>query len=483
MPRKNNTLPHDGRPKVVYEPNPSSIPFHESPATVKAICGPVGSGKTSATCWELFFLCQESTVPVRALILRESYRQLHDSTRKTWEWWFGSASQYLKQDELIRLTIPNVYGDVLTHEIHFRHARRVEDASQFLSTEYGFIWLEECVPAFERDKGVIGGGLPKGVFDIAQMRQRQPGLHRLELVCTFNPPSKYHWTFDTFFKPSPEELARKGYALFRQPAKENEANLPVGYYDALEERLDPDLMRRFVLGEVVTMYPGERVFPAFYEQVHFRADLTPAKDVPLVIGFDFGLTPVALICQVLPNGCLRVYREVQMMNAGIERLIDVLKGVLRDEFPTNTRWRCWGDPAGAARAQTDERTCFEILSHHGFATMPGAMQFAARREAVHQRCERFIDGSPGIVIDSQRCPILCEGLLGGYRYPRASTGQLMGTPLKNQFSHVCDALQYLCTGEFNVVTGESKQDGKARIPVYNPLDDSPARSTTTWMST
>jgi hypothetical protein len=391
---------------------------------------------------------------------------------KTWMEWFEPISVYRKQDEKVMFTLPGLDGEIRTHEIHWRHARRVEDASKFLSTEYAGIWLEECVPAFERTGGIVGGGLPKGVFDISMMRVRQKGAPRHQILLTFNPPSKYHWTYQVFFEPTPEELASRGYALFRQPPRENAVNLPDGYYDHLEESLDPDLRRRFVEGECVTVYPGDRVFRSFYEQVHFRDNLKAIPDLPLVISFDFGRTPCALIGQVLPNSRLLILKEIQMQDSGVERLAEQLTVVLKRDFADHDQWRCWGDPAGSAANQTDERTCFGVLQERGFSVLPGAIDYAARLEAVTQRSERHIDGEPAILIDRHRCPTLMEGMLGGYRYPKGVDGTIAARPLKNHFSHLADALQYLCTGEFDVRSGRRKGEEKriTTIPKYNPFE-------------
>jgi hypothetical protein len=120
--------------------------------------------------------------------------------------------------------------------------------------------------------------------------------------------------------------------------------------------------------------------------------------------------------------------------------------------------------------QTDEKTCFQILAAHGFNVMAGAEDLHSRFEAVTQRLGRFIDGKPALLIDRQRCPLLSEGMLGGYRYPQSHDGQVGSKVLKNKFSHTCDALQYGCSGEFSVTTGESKQVTKSvQRSRFNPL--------------
>ena len=76
-----------------------------------------------------------------------------------------------------------------------------------------------------------------------------------------------------------------------------------------------------------------------------------AAGQPLVIGFDFGLTPVAIICQVLPNGQLRALRELQLWNAAAQQLGERLQSMIRNTYGQPNALRCWGDPAGDAGAQ------------------------------------------------------------------------------------------------------------------------------------
>src|SRR4029450_7629482 len=90
-----------------------------------------------------------------------------------------------------------------------------------LPTEFAFAWLEEVVPAYTK-RGVMGQGLPKGVFDIAKMRIRQRGAPYLLILLTCNPPNTRHWVYSEFFQMTPEMAERRKYALFRQPAREHE---------------------------------------------------------------------------------------------------------------------------------------------------------------------------------------------------------------------------------------------------------------------
>jgi len=473
----------DPKPLLIeYKPNHSALAFHNSDRRVKAICGPMGSGKSTMAIMEIALAATEAKVPLRILVLRESYRQLKDSTKATWNEWLGPCSLWVEQDKCFRFSLPNKWGEVLTHEAHFRHARRVEEASNLLSTEYAIIWLEEPVPAFQMSEGIMGAGLPEGMFNLALGRQRQKGATRFHILLTFNPPSRHHWIYKRFFKPTAEDLAVMDFELFRSPPKENTANLPKGYYEILEKQWDEDLVRRFVLGEVVTIYPGKPVFTQFHDTMHFKSDLKPIPGLPFVLMLDFGLTPCCIFSQVKATGQLRCYQELQMFESGATELGEAIRHVMHNDFDGFNIGRIWGDPAGAARAQTDKTTPFGILFKIlGVPVMPGDQDIYTRLEAVRARAKTIIDHEPGILIDRDACSSLMEGLLGAYRYP-GQAGEYGASPLKNNFSHLADALQYGCSREFDVLSGtRMNEKPEPKRPRFNPLSDSRATHRGSWM--
>jgi hypothetical protein len=69
-----------------------------------------------------------------------------------------------------------------------------------------------------------------------------------------------------------------------------------------------------------------------------------------------------------------------------------------------------------------------------------------RIDVVSTVLNEMRDGKPRVLI-SPRCRILVMGMAGGYHYRKISgTSRYSEEPEKNQFSHRCDALQYLFLG-------------------------------------
>src|SRR3546814_6492205 len=113
------------------------------------------------------------------------------------------------------------------------------------------------------------------------------------------------------------------------------------------------------------------------------------------------------------------------------------------------RFEVDGDPAGDQRAQTDERTPFDILRAAGIPARPAPTNDPVmRQEAVRAPLNRLVDGEPGLIL-SPDCRVLRKAMAGAYRYRRLQIGgqeRYHDVPEKNAFSHVADAAQYLMVG-------------------------------------
>jgi hypothetical protein len=132
---------------------------------------------------------------------------------------------------------------------------------------------------------------------------------------------------------------------------------------------------------------------------------------------------------------------------------------------------------GAARAQTDERSCLEIVrTVTGIPALPAPTNaFAPRREAVAGALSRLIDGRAGLLV-SPACKVLRKGFQGGYHFRRLklrSDERFHDTADKNGFSHVHDALQYALSGGGEARALTHPRPGSARPIVaaagFNPL--------------
>ena len=117
-----------------YWPGPIALQAHRSRAMVKLVWGPLGTSKTTWLCWRAQAIAAraaKANLSARIIFLRDTYRNLIDSSFQTWLRWFprDTAAGYVSQSEPIEFKL-NVGGRL--HDVLFRHGQTEQDASMFL---------------------------------------------------------------------------------------------------------------------------------------------------------------------------------------------------------------------------------------------------------------------------------------------------------------------------------------------------------------
>jgi hypothetical protein len=439
--------------------------FHESPAFVRAIMGPIGSGKSTACVIEILRraamqqLSPDGIRRSRWAIIRNSYPELKSTTLKTWTQWSPPEFGKINFDSPIT---QHVKTDDLDLEVLFLALDRSEDQRKLLSLELTGAWINE---AREIEKPILDALTGRVGRYPSRM---QGGATWSGVLLDTNPPTTEHWWYRLAEEETPID-----WAFFRQPAgdgpdAENVENLPEHYYKRAKAGKDDDWIKVYVRGEYGFVLEGRPVFPSFRDAAHTAAQAFPAAPgIALMIGVDFGLSPAAVIGQKLPDGRWWILDELVAENSGILRFGETLAAYLRRQYPEHQVGVGFGDPAGNQRAQTDERTALDIIRQTtGWRWIPAPSNDATMRlEVVSAALNRMIDGKPGFVL-SPRCAMLRKGFAGGYHFRPVRSGS--GTtyheaPSKNAYSHPHDALQYLLLGggEHDVVLNRSRhQSGR-----------------------
>jgi hypothetical protein len=198
---------------------------------------------------------------------------------------------------------------------------------------------------------------------------------------------------------------------------------------------------------------GKAWFPEFRHEFHVAPEpLKPFAGKTIIRGWDYGLTPATIFCQYGPKGELAVLEEIQSQDCGITAHAKVVAAVSMNY--AGYSFVDIGDPAGRQRAQTDEKSCADILAkEYGIIVQDGPVSAMARWEAVRRRLTTVTDtGGPMLIIDP-RCAYLIRGFEGGYC--RKKVGErYLEEPEKNMYSHTQDCLGYVCAGNAK----ESKWD-------------------------
>ena len=462
--------------EISYTASKTGSKFHRSDEFVRALMGPFGSGKTVACVMDLLKRSYEQKSnakgirPTRWALVRNTYRELIDTTVKTFfEWIPQDLGVFVKLDMQFTLKVALADGTQVHAEFLFRALDRPEDIKKLLSLDLTGAFLNEARQ------------VPKEIFEAVQGRcGRYPPRNKsvpptwFGVMMDTNPPDSDHWWYTLFEEDKPE-----GHVLFKQPSglsadAENKENLPDKYYERMCHGKDQEWINVYVHGQYGFVSDGKPVFPEYNDDLHFNPtlQLRASEDSNVVVlysipigaqvysGTDFGLTPAAAIGVKNKFGQLLILDELVTENMGAKQFAKLLHQKL------NTRpWKGlvkenYGDPAGEQRAQTDEQTPFMIMSQENIDIWPThTNDFTVRREVVAAALTTLASNGKPLLQIGPGAPMLRKALAGGYKYKRLSVkgeSRFQDVPMKNKYSHVADALQYLCLGalgDFEVLGG------------------------------
>lgn len=446
---------------VQYTPPLSLTPYLQSDKFVNLVLGPVGSGKTTASLLKIAYEARrikagkDGIRKSRAIVVRNTSQQLRDTTINDFLAWYpdGVAGVYMKSEYKYILRFDDVQCEIL-----FRGLDDSNDVRRLLSLQATFGVFDEyrevSPDIFNALQGRIGRYPSK--VDNGVGACDDDGNQIDKIWGASNPPDLGSW-WEGYLSNPPENAE-----IFFQPSGLSaEADwsqyLKDGYYDNLAVGKSEDWIDIYIHAKFGKSLSGQPVFRAFDADIHVSK--TPLNYIrstthPLIIGMDFGLTPACTISQTDPFGRFLTYSSLVSEGMGTLRFIrEKLKPLLANKFP-GMSVLVIGDPAGSQRAQTDERTVFDILRQEGFRVIPAkSNSISARITAVDSWLTRMADSKPAMLIDPS-CKDLIAGLRGLYRYKIRQNGTTDDKPEKNEYSHVADAFQYACLHADGNLTGD-----------------------------
>ncbi len=445
---------------ITYDAPPTAARLHASDAFYRGMLGCVRSGKSTTCSNEIFRRMTEQHQLAdglrhsRWLVVRNTYRELEDTTIRTWLDWFPEEifGKMNRNSMSHRIKFNDVRASV-----DFRALDKPGDIKKLLSAEYTGAWVNEA-----RE-------IPKPVIDVVGDRvgqypaKKDGGCTWAGVIMDTNPPDTDHWWYILFEEEKPD-----GWELFRQPGAlmevkgewrpnpeaENIEHLNEGidYYLKRVGGKDRDYIRVYYCGEYGFVMEGKPVHPLFKQHVHVATEpLVPVAGLTVGYGADFGLTPAGVFGQVLPSGQVRIYKELVTHDMGAERFGGEMTRMINHDFARHEVLEGWGDPSGDKRSEIREtENVFKILRGQGLDIFPAKSNDPIlRQESLNHLLGRLdMGGNPAIIIDPS-CRYLIKGLAGGYKYKRLNVAGLErydDKPDKNIYSHVCEALHYYLLG-------------------------------------
>jgi hypothetical protein len=408
--------------------------------------------------------CQQDPDPFDGIrrtkwaVVRNTYRELEDTTLATWLMWYPEAvfGRFNYGTMTHHVRVNDIECDVL-----FRALDRPDDIKKLLSLELTGAWGNEA-----RE-------LPRAIIDVLGDRVEQYPPRRTlddgtEYGCTWggvfldtNSPDEDHWWFEAEANPpegwefftQPGALMEVEGKFVRNPMAENIRNLNGGheYYLKRVAGKKKSYVRVYYCNQFGYVEEGKRVHPEYNDSIHVApSPLVPDSRHPVVVGFDFGLTPAAAFFSRRPSGQWWLFHELVTENIGIKQFAELVLIPYLIENLLDYSITYYGDTHGNVGAQTDKKTPGQIFEALGIrVVMPDlGTGDTIRREALAQPLSRMIDGQPGLLVD-RNCKTIRKGLSSKFYYKRV---QVVGDekyhdkPEKNFWSHVCEAAEHAMVG-------------------------------------
>jgi len=441
-----------------YTPSKTVREFMLSEAKIRAIMGPVGSGKTSGAIIEL--LRQSITMaPMedgirrsRQLVVRNTKQQLKDTTLASVVGLLPVEIFKWRESEMVmRFRFNDVESDWL-----FRSLDTPEDIQRVLSLEITNAWVEEA-----REIPV------QMLSDIEGRTGRYPSQannfrYRSGILYTTNPPeldSDHYKLLEGLPQEDDNDNSIIICDVFKQPSglspeAENLNNLRPGYYEELSKGKKQDFIDVYVHGRYAKSMSGKPVYElSFQYDRRVKKGLQIDPFLPIIVGMDSARQPAAVFMQLGRDGKLRKLREAVGFDMGAKTFIATkLRPIIRNNFTTNPLVFVI-DPAAKRQNETDNNSWLKELKKQFVTDMPDAGNAVrsaptndpiARINALDEPFRNmWPDGEPGIEYDAE-CKMCVEGLRSKYRYTRQKTtdGKMKDSPDKNNWSHVVEADQY-----------------------------------------
>lgn len=456
-------------------PGPVGAAYIDSLGPIDAIMGPGGSGKTVASIWKLIRfavavmpVCLDGRIRVKGTVVRDTIRSMYRTTLQSWFDYFPVAKypdffggQDRPATHRLQLMTVRMIGGVATEvpvdlAVEFFALQDVNYELIFKSYETSVGWATEA-------DGVPHEAIPFFYSRTARYPRTEllpPGLERPRLMMVdFNPPDPDHPLLQACLRGSFKEdfdpaVTPKTVNFFRQPSglspqAENRAGKTLQAYQEEMNTMTRDKARRMVEGLPGRVKDGLPVYDEEFDYGFVSPEpLAILPDLPIHAGFDQDLTPAAVFFQETPDGQIRFLRECAPgpgtgVDRFLEQLLPILHGPLRGLRPGTFA----ADPAGfhGGDKAYGQLAWAEAMSQGlGAPVTPAPTnEWDLRRSSLSVIMRRSRRGGrdwPHMLIDPSM-KMFIKGLAHGFKYQKQTNG-FSRLPVKNEYSHVCEAGQY-----------------------------------------
>lgn len=195
-------------------------------------------------------------------------------------------------------------------------------------------------------------------------------------------------------------------------------------------------------------FAGRPVYDGtFFPHLHIlKARREPDPNYPIFRGWDFGGSQSCTIGQIVGP---RLYVTDEIPNGGMntETFAPQVIAFCGSNYGSNFHFIDIIDPSAmwdTTRARA-ESSCADVMRELDLHPIPAPTNDPKKRIGAVIKLLRTLgaDGRPNLQLNPG-CTMLIKGFTGGYHYPeKPSQSRKADQPVKNLFSHIHDALQYI----------------------------------------
>lgn len=464
-----------GRPiyRIEY---PCLEKFFGSTKPVQVIQGPVGSGKSKVCNLKALLVASQQRASrdglrhSRGAVIRNTYPELIATTMRTWKDTF--PEEIYGRIVMSKPAFQRIRFSDIDMEVDFLAMDKEDDVKKLRSSEYTWAYINELqyIPKVVFDE--IQSRIEMGRFPA--MKDGGPTWHGL--WADMNSPDDDHFiAMMTGQTEWPENMPDTERTALTWPAEWEFIMQPAGLLDIIgpdgkpsgEYRMNPaaenikwlardaylkmvrgktrSWIKSHVLNQIALVIDGDPVWPWFRREIYVTGKmLEPVPGHDIWVSADFGRKPAALFAQNINNRIV-VLGEMQAFNEGAVTFAPKVKRHLEQRY-AGYSFKVFGDPKGADRNQTDDRSAYDVWAGNGMPVSPAPVKqnnLQTRIEAVEHLGSTMYEGRPRLMI-SPACRTLIVGMEGRYCYQKKKgMEETKAEPQDNNYTHLCDCLQYL----------------------------------------
>ena len=472
---------------IPWEPaGPVAHAFELSRAPVAMIVGPTGGGKSTASARRCLRIAtwqdpspRDGVRRARIVVICPTYRRAWDQVIPTYGKVFpqkkgeflGSrgdpADHVFNRDVMLRGERATCHVEIL-----FRAVNDLDIEVFFRGYEFTAIHLPEADTNGDLAQIISLGSNRVGRYPEPDDRPDHSELASYSgIFGDANAPIIGTAFHDRFYLKKTADGARapESDRVYLQPGgrsanAENMKNLRKirrDYYEHMASQQDEYDNRRMIDNKPGFGRHGQPVQPNFDSDTHVaKVPLQVDPMLPVYIGVDCGsnaLVPGAVFYQRSYMGQWRALAEIFLAegNMNTAELAHAIRETFHRRFAQLLSARalavqreeraqlCLDPAAGGAQAASEFTTAQDLQAQtHIEVALAPTNNPRHRRSALDRLFKRMVGPrEPAFIADPEHCPGFIAGLAGGFHYQKR--GAIVGlAPVKNRYSHVCEAGEY-----------------------------------------